>query len=138
MNIRLSGIYRSKGTVRGEASHASNTASRRLNTWHDIDTLGTMGRRRKEITATVEQACEALGVSRSTLWRMIRRGDLPSLRQSGRRLVPIQALSARQVRRRTKKLKLFTLDHPLWRLVGAFRSGGVGPGSGDKHTLLDT
>jgi len=85
---------------------------------------------------TVEQACDAIGVSRSTLWRMIRRGELPSFRHSGRRLVPLYALSARQIRLRAKKLKLFTLEHPLWRLVGAFRSGGAGLGSGDKHEIL--
>ena len=85
---------------------------------------------------TVEQACDAIGVSRSTLWRMIRRGELPSFRQSGRRLVPLHALSVRRVRLRAKKLKPFTLEHPLWRLVGAFRSGGAGPGSGDKHEIL--
>ena len=83
---------------------------------------------------TVEQACDAIGVSRSTLWRMIRRGELPSF-QSGRRLVLLHALSVRRVRLRAKKLKPFTLEHPLWRLVGAFRSGGAGPGSGDKHEI---
>jgi excisionase family DNA binding protein len=93
-------------------------------------------RRRKETAVTVEQACDAIGVSRSTLWRMIRRGELPSFRQSGRRLVPLHALSVRQVRLRAKKAKPFTLEHPLWRLVGAFRSGGAGPGSGDKHEIL--
>src|SRR5215467_2920968 len=92
-------------------------------------------RPRKETAVTVEQACDAIGVSRSTLWRMIRRGELPSFRRSGRRLVPLHALSGRQIRR-TRKVKPFTLEHPLWRLVGAFRSGGVGPGSEDKHEIL--
>src|SRR5215467_10902453 len=69
-------------------------------------------RPRKETAVTVEQACDAIGVSRSTLWRMIRRGELPSFRHSGRRLVPLYALSARQIRLRAKKLKLFTLEHP--------------------------
>jgi hypothetical protein len=27
-------------------------------------------------------------------------------------------------------------QHPVGRLVGAFRSGGAGPGSGDKHEIL--
>ncbi|MGH8168535.1 MAG: helix-turn-helix domain-containing protein, partial [Woeseiaceae bacterium] len=40
----------------------------------------------------VPEAGRVLGVSDSTVWRMIRRGALPSIRRGGRRLVPRRAL----------------------------------------------
>ena len=85
---------------------------------------------------TVEEACEALGVSRSTVWRLIQRGDLPSIRRGGRRLVPSTALQ-RPRRGTATTIPPLSHDHPLFRLVGAGRGGGRAPGARDKHAILD-
>ena len=86
---------------------------------------------------TVEEAGRALGVSRSTVWRLIQRGDLPSVRRKGRRLDQATAIHTRVRRRRTGAIPPFSHDHPLFRLVGAGRGGGGAPGARDKHALLD-
>ena len=85
---------------------------------------------------TVSQARQALGVSASTIWRMIRRGALPSVRRGGRRLVPRRALRPR-VSRPGLEIPPLTLSHPIFRLVGAGRSGGQLPGARQKHDILD-
>lgn len=85
---------------------------------------------------SVQEAAEALGVSVSTLWRMLRRGELQSVRRSGRRLVPSKAIERRATEPPADSLPPLTQDHPMWRLVGAFQGGG-GPGSDDKHAILD-
>ena len=87
---------------------------------------------------TVEEAGRALGVSRSTVWRLIQRGELPSVRRGGRRLVPADA--ARKGSRRAASAAAvppLTEDHPIFRLVGAGRGGGNTPGARDKHAILD-
>jgi excisionase family DNA binding protein len=84
---------------------------------------------------TVEEARRTLGVSRSTVWRLIQRGALPSVRRAGRRLVPASAIQIRTRRRRT--MPPFSHDHPMFRLVGAGRGGGRMPGARDKHAILD-
>ena len=86
---------------------------------------------------TVEEAGRSLGVSRSTVWRLIQRGQLPSVRRGGRRLVPARAIQARTRQRRTASIPPFDLDHPVYRLVGAGRGGGKTPGARDKHAILD-
>ena len=86
---------------------------------------------------SVEEAGQALGVSPSTVWRMIRRGDLPSVRHRGRRLVLAQALTSGARRSRRQEILPLTRDHPIFRLVGAGRGGGGSPGARDKHALLD-
>lgn len=86
---------------------------------------------------TVQEAGRALGVSRSTVWRLIQRGELPSVRRAGRRLVPATAVRARTQRRRTAGVPPFSDDHPIFRLVGAGRGGGGTPGARDKHAILD-
>jgi excisionase family DNA binding protein len=86
---------------------------------------------------TVEEAGEALGVSRSTVWRLIQRGDLPSIRRAGRRLVPATALRTRTRRKGTTTIPPFSEDHPMFRLIGAGRGGGTPPGARDKHAILD-
>ena len=86
---------------------------------------------------TVEEAGRALGVSRSTVWRLIQRGDLPSVRRGGRRLVPASAIYTRARRRRAGGIPPFSHDHPLFRLVGSGRGGGGAPGARDKHAILD-
>jgi len=86
---------------------------------------------------SVEEAGRALGVSRSTVWRLIQRGELPSVRRRGRRLVPASAIESRTHRRRVAAIPPFSLDHPMFRLVGAGRGGGSTPGARDKHALLE-
>ncbi len=86
---------------------------------------------------SVDEAGASLGVSASTVWRMIRRGDLDSVRMGGRRLIPEDALQVRMQRRQGENLAPFTEDHPIFRLVGAGRSGGQAPGARDKHAILD-
>lgn len=86
---------------------------------------------------TVEEAGRALGVSRSTVWRLIQRGELPSIRRHGRRLVPRDATRRRRRRVQSAGVPPLTQDHPIFRLVGAGRSGGNAPGARDKHELLD-
>ena len=56
----------------------------------------------------------------STIWRKIRRGadDI----ETPRKVDPIPPLTA---------------DHPIFRLVGTGRSGGVLPGARDKHAIID-
>ena len=86
---------------------------------------------------SVEEAGQALGVSPSTVWRMIRRGDLPSVRQRGRRLVLADGLTSRPRLRSQQEIPPLTRDHTIFRLVGAGRGGGGSPGARDKHALLD-
>jgi excisionase family DNA binding protein len=40
---------------------------------------------------TIEQATQALGISRSTLWRRLRSGNIQSVRRGGRLLVQLPA-----------------------------------------------
>ena len=87
---------------------------------------------------TVREAGESLGISESTVWRMIRRGELPSIRRGGKRLIPAEQLEARARVRQDEELTPLTEDHPIFRLVGAGRSGGQGPGARDKHAILDS
>lgn len=86
---------------------------------------------------TVEEVGRTLGVSRSTVWRLIQRGELPSVRRGGRRLVPASAIQTRARRRRTEPIPPFSHDHPMFRLIGAGRGGGRTPGARDKHAILD-
>ena len=86
---------------------------------------------------SITSAGHLLGVSRSTIWRMMRRGELPSVRQGGRRLVSVDALHAGSIRGRRGSVPPLGTDHPIFRLVGAGRSGGTSPGARDKHAILD-
>ena len=86
---------------------------------------------------TIDQVGQALGVSRATVWRLIQRGDLPSLHRSGRRLVAASAVESHTRRRRSARIPPFSHDHPIFRLVGAGRGGGRPPGARDKHAIVD-
>jgi excisionase family DNA binding protein len=86
---------------------------------------------------TVDEAGQALGVSRSTVWRLIQRGELPSVRRAGRRLVPASALKRHARRNHEADVPEFSDKHPIFRLVGAGRGGGRSPGASDKHAILD-
>jgi excisionase family DNA binding protein len=92
--------------------------------------------RRTPSLVSVAEAGRALGVSLSTVWRRIRRGALPSVRRGGRRWVPESALRGQLVRPQGK-VPLLGPDHPIFRLAGAGRSGGRGPGARRKHAILD-
>jgi excisionase family DNA binding protein len=100
-----------------------------------VDRVGDV--KAAERRLSVEEAGQTLGVSPSTVWRMIRRGDLTSIRHRGRRLVLAQALTSRPRRSARQDIPPLTRDHPIFRLVGAGRGGGARPGARDKHALLD-
>jgi excisionase family DNA binding protein len=90
-----------------------------------------------EEMVTVDEAGRALGVSRSTVWRLIRRGELPSIRRGGRRLVPATALRTETRRKQVRQIPPFRHDHAMFRLIGAGRGGGQRPGARDKYAILD-
>jgi excisionase family DNA binding protein len=90
-----------------------------------------------EDLVTVEEAGRALGVSRATVWRLIQRGDLPTVRRGGRRLVPASALKKGIRRGRQTQIPAFSEKHPIFRLAGAGRGGASSPGARDKHAILD-
>ena len=85
----------------------------------------------------MEEAGRALGVSRSTVWRRIQRGEIQTIRRGGRRLLRASALRTRDRRNPAGKISPLSKDHPIFRLVGAGRSGGKTPGARDKHAILD-
>ena len=86
---------------------------------------------------SVADAGHRLGVSPSTIWRMIRRGELVSIRQGGRRLIPADALHTGAIRTRGGSVPPLGEECPIFHLVGAGRSGGNPPGARDKHAILD-
>jgi excisionase family DNA binding protein len=86
---------------------------------------------------SVDEAGRQLGVSRSTVLRLIKRGDLPSITRGGRRLVPAGALRRRSRAPAAARIPPLTEDHPIFRLVGAGRGGRTVPGARDKHAILD-
>lgn len=85
----------------------------------------------------VGEAAQRLGMSESTVWRMIRRGTLASVRQHGRRLIPAEAIDTQLGDRQRARLSPFDKNHPMFRLIGAGRGGGNAPGARDKHAILD-
>lgn len=46
----------------------------------------------RRATLTVPEAAQLLGVGRNTLWALVRRGDIPSVRIGARRVIPRDAL----------------------------------------------
>src|SRR5215831_11962341 len=100
------------------------------------DTMPLM-RKKTPYPVPVGDAAQRLGVSRATVWRMIRRGELPSIRVAGRRLVSVDAPLAGSVKSGRIRVPPLGKDHPIFRLVGAGRSGGRLPGARDKHAILD-
>jgi len=86
---------------------------------------------------TIDEAGGELGVSRSTVWRLVRRGELGSVRKGGRRLVRMSGSRAGVRLKKTPAIATFSEDHPIFRLAGAGRGGGSGPGARDKHAILD-
>jgi excisionase family DNA binding protein len=90
-----------------------------------------------QVLMTVEEARRALGVSRSTVWRRIQRGELHSVRRGGRRLIRAASVRTRTAAGLKASVPAFSDDHPMFRLIGAGRSGGAAPGARDKHAILD-
>jgi excisionase family DNA binding protein len=90
-----------------------------------------------ENLVTVNDAIRALGISRSTLWRRIQSGALPSVRRGGRRLVRLTMIRKSTRGKIKGDIPPFTENHPIFRLIGAGRSGGRTPGARDKHAILD-
>jgi excisionase family DNA binding protein len=86
---------------------------------------------------TIDEAIRALGVSRSTLWRRLGRGELPSVRRGGRRLVRVTTPRTTVRAKTMNQIQPFTENSPIFGLVGAGRSGGQAPGARDKHSILD-
>lgn len=95
-----------------------------------------MAAKRERDVMDVPAAAAELEVSESTVWRLLRRGELESVVRGRRRLVLRRAVERRSRTRGSSSMRPLTPDHPLWRLVGAARSGGVGPGSEDKYAAL--
>lgn len=91
----------------------------------------------REQFVDVPEAGKVLGVSESTVWRMIRRGALPSVRRGGRRLVPRRALKKGASAMSGDRIPPLTEDNAIFRLVGAGRGGGHTPGARDKHAIPD-
>jgi len=88
---------------------------------------------------TPAEAARRLRVSDSTIWRLLRREQLQSVKIGGRRRIPAGAIGrvARSVRSDwPQDIAPFTLDDALFALAGRFRSDGKGPGSADKHRYL--
>lgn len=73
---------------------------------------------------------KASGVSLSTVWRRLRSNELPSIKRAGKRLIPAEALVRSVVARPVDE------SHPMWKFIGAAKSGGAGPGSSDKYAYL--
>ncbi|HEY3454824.1 MAG TPA: helix-turn-helix domain-containing protein [Bryobacteraceae bacterium] len=86
---------------------------------------------------TIDEAIRALGISRSTIWRRLQRGDLPSVRRGGRRLVRLTTRVKTISGKAASGISPFTGSNPIFRLMGAGRSGGQSPGARDKHAILD-
>lgn len=99
-----------------------------------------MARRHDTEWISPAEAASRLGVSLSTVWRLIRRGRLDSTRMGGRRRIRAAVLDALEsgcIPRGIDDLPLFTMDHPMWKLVGAFR-GGPRDLSSNKYRYLTT
>ncbi len=84
----------------------------------------------------VPQAAAELHVSESTVWRLLRSGSLASVVEKGRRRVLRSGVERRARERKGAGPRALTPEHPLWKLVGSARSGGVGPGAEDKYGVL--
>jgi len=89
---------------------------------------------RRERWIGLPEAVERLGVSRSTLYRMIRAGQLATARRGRTLLVADRSIRARLASE--PRIPPFTTIHPIFRLMGKFRSAKAGPGSSDKYAAL--
>lgn len=83
---------------------------------------------------TIDEATQVLGISRSTVWRRVRTGEIPSILR-GRRLIQLPRQKSMAVRAKlTSDIPPFTFNHPIFRLVGAGRGSSSQPGARNKHS----
>ena len=71
----------------------------------------------------------------STIWRMIHRGALRRIPRGGRRLCAVKNIDDTNTPRKVDTIPPLTPGHPIFRLVGAGRSGGGLPGARGKHAI---
>ncbi|MBI5477460.1 MAG: helix-turn-helix domain-containing protein [Deltaproteobacteria bacterium] len=96
-----------------------------------------MARRHSELVSVTE-AARQLGVSLSTVWRRIRRGELPSVRLHGRRQIAQVDLYLPITGSDLDRIPPFTRGNPIFSMIGIGNSGAKGPGSEDKYAILAT
>jgi excisionase family DNA binding protein len=84
---------------------------------------------------TVSETADALETSLSTVWRLLRAGALRSSQSGGRRWVN-RADVERRSRQKAPRPRPLSANHPFLRMVGAYKSGGRGPGSENKYAAL--
>ncbi|MGV9242188.1 helix-turn-helix domain-containing protein [Streptomyces sp. NBC_00582] len=53
----------------------------------------------EKINYSIDEAVEASGLGRSTIFELIKSGDLPSFKEGRRRLIPADAIRAHSARR---------------------------------------
>lgn len=90
---------------------------------------------KRERWLTLEEAARRLDVSRSTIFRMLRRGLLTTVCSGRRRLVSERSVAAR-AELPVLRFAPYSLDHPFRKLIGRFQGDGRGPGSEDKAYYL--
>jgi excisionase family DNA binding protein len=88
----------------------------------------------REAWVGLDVAARRLGVSRSTLYRLLARGQLVTGRRGRTRVVAQRSIRALLLAH--PQVKRFGRDHPIFRLIGKFPSRGKGPGSSDKYGAL--
>jgi excisionase family DNA binding protein len=59
-----------------------------------MDLINVETRQVRRLTLTVGEASQVLGVSRSSAYELVRRGELPSMRLGRRIVIPVRALDA--------------------------------------------
>jgi excisionase family DNA binding protein len=59
-----------------------------------MDPINVETRQVRRLTLTVGEASQVLGVSRSSAYELVRRGELPSMRLGRRIVIPVRALDA--------------------------------------------
>jgi excisionase family DNA binding protein len=92
---------------------------------------------------TVQETADLLRVSAVTVRRHIAAGRLRAVRIGGRVRVDreqigmlIKPVGVKRRRATPRKPKFFTMDDPLWKLIGAFKSDGPTDVSANKHEYL--
>lgn len=103
--------------------------------WYTMRHCGILAFVLRERWLTLKDAADRLGVSRTTLFRMLLRGELGTIRRGRFRLVSERSIRDRLARSEVR-FPVYTEGHPFRELIGKFRSVGRGPGSSDKYAVL--
>lgn len=90
---------------------------------------------RRPDSLTVGETAEVLNTSLSSVWRLLRAGELKSTQTGGRRWVDRRDVE-RRARLSAPRPEPLSKNHPFVRMVGAYKSGGAGPGSENKRAVL--